>query len=257
METEKNPFSLIGKNIIITGASSGIGRYCALVCSKMGARVILFGRKADKLRETLEAMRDKDKHLLYPVDLNDFVLTEDCLRDAVEKTGGINGLINCAGVTSTYPFNMVKPERLDEMFKINVFASINLTRLVVKKAVVSEEGASIVFIGSVMGVVGENGKSAYSMTKGALIAGAKSLAIELAPKKIRVNSVSPGVVVTPMTENEIYYKNEDALNRIKSLHPLGLGQPEDVANACVYLLSDASRWVTGINLILDGGYTAW
>ena len=107
-----------------------------------------------------------------------------------------------------------------------------------------------------MGVVGENGKALYSMTKGALVATTRTLAIELAGKKIRVNSISPAVVETPMSKNAIYSRNEESLNKIKKLHPLGLGQPEDIANAAVFLLSDASRWITGTNLVVDGGYLA-
>jgi NAD(P)-dependent dehydrogenase (short-subunit alcohol dehydrogenase family) len=107
-----------------------------------------------------------------------------------------------------------------------------------------------------MGVAGENGKTLYSMTKGALIAAVKSMSIELAPRKIRVNCISPGVVETPMSKSAVYSKDEDSLNRTKSLHPLGIGHPEDVANACIFLLSDASKWITGTNLVIDGGYLA-
>ncbi len=107
-----------------------------------------------------------------------------------------------------------------------------------------------------MGMVGESGKTLYSLTKGALISGVRSMALELAPKKIRVNTVSPGVVETPMSSKAVYSQNEESLNRIKDLHPLGLGNSVDVANACIYLLSDAAKWVTGTNLIVDGGYTA-
>jgi NAD(P)-dependent dehydrogenase (short-subunit alcohol dehydrogenase family) len=151
---------------------------------------------------------------------------------------------------------MNKPEKMDEFFHANVHSAINLTRIVTKQSRKSEEGASVVFISSVMGIVGENGKSLYSMTKGALIAGARSLAIELAPRNIRVNCISPGVVESPMSKGAIYSRNEESLNKIRGMHPLGLGRPEDVANASVFLLSDASRWITGTNLIVDGGYLA-
>jgi NAD(P)-dependent dehydrogenase (short-subunit alcohol dehydrogenase family) len=109
---------------------------------------------------------------------------------------------------------------------------------------------------SVMGMVGEAGKTLYGMTRGALIAAAKSMALEFAPREVRVNSISPGVVETPLSQNSYYSKDEKLLEQVKNQHPLGLGKPGDVANACVYLLSDASRWVTGSNLTIDGGYTA-
>ena len=251
-----NPFSLTGKTIIVTGASSGIGRQSAKICSQLGARVVLLGRNKGRLEEALGDMGNKQKHLVYSVDLVEYASVECVVKEFVSITGKICGLINCAGISTTLPFNMVKPEKMDEFFRINVLAVINLTRVVTKKSNFSEDGGSIIFISSVMGEVGEVGKSIYSMTKGALIAGSKSLALELAPRKIRVNCISPGVVESPMSKGAIYSRNEEALNKIKNLHPLGLGQPEDVANACVYLLSDASKWVTGTNLIVDGGYLA-
>ena len=133
------------------------------------------------------------------------------------------------------PFHL---EKMEEFFRTNVSGALNLTKHAVKLAHFSEEGGSVIFISSVMGVAGENGKTLYSMTKGALIAAARSMAIELAPRKIRVNTVSPGVVESPMSKNAVYSKDEESLDRIKGLHPLGLGSPEDVANACLFLLSD-------------------
>jgi NAD(P)-dependent dehydrogenase (short-subunit alcohol dehydrogenase family) len=139
---------------------------------------------------------------------------------------------------------------------VNVYGAMNVTRLLTRRQNISPQGGSIIFISSIMGVAGENGKSLYSMTKGALIAGTRSLAIELAPRKIRVNCISPGVVETPMSNSAIYSQHAESLDKIRNLHPLGLGSPTDVANACTFLLSDASKWITGINLIIDGGYTA-
>jgi NAD(P)-dependent dehydrogenase (short-subunit alcohol dehydrogenase family) len=256
MKEDKDNFSLKGKNIIITGASSGIGRQCAVSCSKIGANVVLLGRDTKRLNMTLENMNFPAKHLMFSVDLTDYVRLQDVVNQIVAKTRTIHGLINSAGISTTLPFNLSNPEKMDEFFHSNVHSAINLTRLVTKYSKISADGASVVFISSVMGIVGENGKSLYSMTKGALIAVARSLAIELAPKSIRVNCISPGVVESPMSNNAIYSRNEESLSRIKELHPLGLGKPEDVANACIFLLSDASRWITGSNLIVDGGYTA-
>jgi NAD(P)-dependent dehydrogenase (short-subunit alcohol dehydrogenase family) len=251
-----NLFSLDGKTIVVTGASSGIGRQCAISCSQLEAIVVLIGRKEERLDETLKLMENKTRHLMYSVDLTQFELIEDIVKNIVLKLGKINGLINCAGISTTLPFNMVKPEIVEEFFNTNVQTAINITRILIKQSNFSEEGGSIVFLSSVMGEVGEVGKSIYSITKGALIAGSKSLALELAPRKIRVNCISPGIVETPMSKGAVYSRNEESLNKIKALHPLGLGQPEDIANACVYLLSDASRWITGTNLIVDGGYLA-
>jgi NAD(P)-dependent dehydrogenase (short-subunit alcohol dehydrogenase family) len=252
----KNPFSLAGKNILVTGASSGIGRQCAITCSHMGATVTIFGRDQNRLMETLSIMEDPERHSVVAVDLIEYEKVEDEVRKVVSKKGKIEGLINCAGISTTLPLNAVSPQKMERFFQTNVIGAINLTRLIIKSSHFSEAGGSIIFISSVMGVVGETGKTLYSMTKGALIAAVKSMAIELAARKIRINCISPGVVETPMSKNAVYSRNEESLNKIKSLHPLSLGQPEDVANACVFLLSDASRWITGTNLIVDGGYLA-
>jgi NAD(P)-dependent dehydrogenase (short-subunit alcohol dehydrogenase family) len=251
-----NPFSLEGKTILITGASSGIGRQCSISCSEMGATVILIGRNEDRLKETLQLMTEPEKHLLYRVDLTEFELIETAINEIVGKVGKIDGVVNSAGISTTLPVRMVTPKKMEEFFQPNVYGAINLTRLVTRKAFFSEKGGSIIFISSVMGIVGEVAKSLYSMTKGALISGSRSLALEFADRKIRVNCTSPGVVMTPMAQNAIYNRDEDSLNKVAALHPLGLGSPEDVANTCIFLLSDASKWITGTNVVVDGGYTA-
>jgi NAD(P)-dependent dehydrogenase (short-subunit alcohol dehydrogenase family) len=142
------------------------------------------------------------------------------------------------------------------MFRTNVFGAYNLTKEVCKPGCFSKNGGSIVFISSIMGHVGEVGKSLYSMTKGALISGVRSLACELAGKNIRVNSVSPGVVITPINQNLPHIANPEKRAALEQAHLLGLGRTEDIANACVFLLSDASRWITGTDLRVDGGFTA-
>lgn len=248
--------NLINKLIVITGASSGIGRECSVICSQIGASVALFGRDKGRLNETKSMMKDPDKHFVAAVDIIDYDKVEKEIRDVVNLKGKISGLVNCAGLSTTLPLNSIYPQKMEQYFKVNVIGAVNITRQIVKPIHFSEDGGSVIFISSIMGVVGEKGKTLYSMTKGALIAAVKSLAIELAQRKIRVNAVSPGVVDTPMSKNAVYSRNEESLDKIKCLHPLGLGQPEDVANTCVFLLSDSSRWITGTNLIVDGGYLA-
>lgn len=253
---DPKPFSLHDKWIAITGASSGIGQQCAITCSQLGARVILLARNEERLQETLQQMVSPENHLYFILDISQNESVES-IADQIKHQGlKINGIIHSAGISTTLPFKMVKPEKMEDFFRTNVIGAINLTRVLLRNELISEEGASIIFISSVMGFLGENGKALYGMTKGALIAASKSLAIELAPKNIRVNCISPGVVETPMSKNAIYSRNEESLNRIKNLHPLGLGKPLDVANSCAFLLSDAARWITGTNLIVDGGYSA-
>jgi len=255
MQPELNLFSLNGKVIVITGASSGIGRQCALTCNDLGAFVILTGRNKERLEETFSLLKYSDNALYYAVDLTDYENVPGLVDTIISRNLIINGIIHSAGISPTLPFKMITPEKLNIFFQTNVFAGINLTRLLFRSSLICDK-ASIVFIASVMGFLGENAKSLYGMTKGALIAAVKSLAVEYANRAIRVNAVSPGVVETPMSEKSAYSRNEEAFQRVKELHPLGIGKPQDVANACAYLLSDASRWVTGTNLVIDGGYSA-
>ena len=250
-----NPFTLENKTILVTGASSGIGRQCAIDCSKMGAKVVLLARNEARLKETLSLM-EGEGHLLVSQDLTDFEALPQLVKDIVGKVGPLDGALHCAGISNTEPLKLVGVERLEEFFRANVFGAIELTREICKLKNVNKDGASIVFFSSVMGVVGESCKSTYSLTKGALISGMRSLAVEYAKKKIRFNCVSPGVIETPINANQAYMKDPELRAQFEAKHLLGIGQCTDISNACIYLLSDASRWVTGQNLIVDGGYTA-
>lgn len=250
-----NPFSLEGKTIVVTGASSGIGRQCAISCSQMGASLLLIGRNEGRLNETLAQMVNIEKHCLMTVDLTDYSAVAFMLKEYVANKGSINGLVNCAGISATLPIKLGNTDKIQEIFDTNVFSAYNLTKELCKIGYFSKEGGSIIFLSSIMGCVGESGKSLYSMTKGALLSGARSLACELAKKNIRVNTVSPGAIVTPINENLPHMADPERRKLLEDKHLLGLGKTEDIANACIYLLSDAARWVTGTNLVIDGGYT--
>ena len=254
MDKQYDSFSLQGKTIVVTGASSGIGRQVAIVCAQKGAKVALIGRNLERLEET-KLQLEGEGHLTASFDLTDLEHQKELVADIVVKMGVIDGLVNCAGISTTFPFKLMTPDKMEEFFKTNVYATIELTRQVLNFKNVNKQGASIIFLASVMGCVGENSKSLYSLTKGALIAGCRSLAIEYAPKKIRVNVVSPGLIETAINRHQPYLANPEKRKQTEALYPLGLGETTDIANACVYLLSDASRWVTGQNLIVDGGYT--
>ena len=248
------PFSLKGKNILITGASSGIGRQCAISCSQMGAKVILLARNEERLKETLTLLEGED-HFFVVCDLTNFDYLPECVSGIVAKTGPINGVLHCAGISTTLPLKLMDVCKLEEFFRNNVFSAIQLTREVCKLKNISKDGGSIIFFSSVMGCVGESGKSLYSLTKGALISGMRSLACEYAKKRIRFNCISPGVIVTPINENQPYMQDPVKRQTEEDKHLLGFGSVSDVANACIYLLSDAARWITGQNLVVDGGYT--
>lgn len=249
-----NPFSLENKVILVTGASSGIGRQCAIDCSKMGAKVVLVARNQERLDET-RSMMDGDGHLVVAQDLTDFESLPNVVKNIVAEVGPLDGVLHCAGISNTEPLKLVGVERLEEFFKANVFGAILLTKEVCKLKNYNKEGTSIVFFSSVMGIVGESCKSSYSLTKGALISGMRSLAVEYSKKNIRVNCVSPGVIETPINANQNYMKDPELRAQFEAKHLLGIGQCSDISNACIYLLSGASRWVTGHNLVVDGGFT--
>src|SRR5699024_4031189 len=238
-----DPFSLNNKTILITGASSGIGRSCAIECSKAGATVLAFGRDEQRLKETLKDMETPGRSM--SVDLNNTEDLDEVMKSLGEEGMTIDGVIHSAGISTTLPLRMISPDKMRPLYETNVSAAIYLTKWVSRKKFVPDNGSSIVFLSSVMGSVGEAGKTIYSMTKGAVLAASRSMAVELATKDIRVNCISPGVVESPMSKNAVYSRNEEARSKIESLHPLGLGRPEDVAHAARYLLSEASRWVTG------------
>lgn len=247
---------LTDRTILITGASSGIGRQCAVTLSGQGARIALLGRDMDRLRETLSMMSNPDTHKVFT---HDFVASLDVkglVEQIVGETGKISGVVHSAGISTTLPLRALTQDKLELFNRVNVHGPMALTKAAVTPACVNPDGASVVFVTSVMSVVGEVGKSLYSMTKGALLGASRSLALELAPRKIRVNCLSPGVVESPMSAGAVYSQSEEALGKIRDKHPLGLGSVEDVANACLFLVSDEAKWITGANFVVDGGYTA-
>jgi NAD(P)-dependent dehydrogenase (short-subunit alcohol dehydrogenase family) len=248
-------FLLQNKNIVITGASSGIGRQCAITCSQMGANVIMIALEEDKLNETM-ALLQVGKNLSYVCDITKFEDIDSVISDAVSKNGKISGYIHSAGIEMTLPLNVLKPDNYAKTFAVNVISAFEISKRISHKKNCHEDGASFVFISSIMSDFGQAGKIAYCSSKGALVAGARAMALELTSKKIRVNCISPGMVRTEMSQKLLDSISEEAQNEIVKMHPLGIGQPSDVANGCVFLLSDASKWITGINLYIDGGYGA-
>lgn len=250
-----NPFSLENKVIIVTGASSGIGAQCAIDCSKMGAKVVLVARNEERLQHTLSQM-DGEGHLLLPFDLSVSDGLKEAIKGVVEKVGKINGVVNCAGISSVTPLKLVTDELLDQFFHTNVYSAINLSREVTRVGNFDKEGGcSIIFFASIMGICGDKCKTVYSATKGALISAARSMACELAKNKIRVNVVSPGAIETPINAKLPHMADPELRKELEEKHLLGLGECSDISNACIYLLSDASRWITGQNLVIDGGYS--
>lgn len=247
-------FMLKDKHIVITGASSGIGRETAILCSELGAKVTIVARNKERLESTLSSMKG-DQHLVVIFDVTTHERIAGCVSDFVASEGKIDGFVHSAGIRKTLPQRASKPEFLLNTLSVNLVAAFEFVRVLSKKAN-SNNSASFVLISSVMGVVGEVGLSSYCASKGALISGSKALALELAPRKQRINCISPAMVKTELLEREFNILSEKAISNTLSKHPLGFGSPADVANAAAFLLSDASEWITGTNLIVDGGYSA-
>lgn len=247
-----NPFTLEGKTILVTGASSGIGRQCAIDCSKMGAKVVAIGRNQERLDSAVAEMEGTG--VSYSYDLANLDGIKDLIATIVEAHGKLDGFIHAAGIEVTNPVKLSKPEEYESLFHVNCMSAFEIVKNLCGIKTFNK-GGSIVLISSISGVIARKGLSAYAASKGALMSAARVMALEIAPREIRVNTVSPGTILTPMMQKALdAMSEEDKKKRVEGF-PLGLGQTTDISNACIYLLSDASRWVTGQNLIIDGGYT--
>ena len=243
------PFSLEGKTILVTGATAGIGRQTAISISEMGARVVLTGRDESRLAETLAALRGGDHRALAA----DLVPQER--RDALaEKLPALDGIAHCAGVTLLHPFKFSDERRYREVYAINVEAPLFLTQRLFKHRKINN-GGSIVFIASLGAFIGARGHSIYAGSKAAIVGIMRVLAHELAGNGIRVNSVSPGMVKTEVVTGFAEQVSAEVVAADEARYPLGYGTPEDVAHTVGFFLAPASKWITGTNLIMDGGLT--
>lgn len=245
-----NPFSLAGKTILITGASSGIGQATAIECSKMGATIILCGRNVERLNETRNQLCG-DGHIIFDGDLSD----NSTIERLVSAVPVLDGVVLSAGKGLTLPFQFSTREQFDDIFDINFFSPVELLRLLVKKKKVAKQG-SVVFVVSIGGTRRFSvGNSIYGASKSALQAMVNFCAQELASKKIRVNSVNPGMVETPLIRRGTL--TEEQFQADMNLYPLKrYGRPEEIAYGIIYLLSDAAAWVTGQSIVIDGGVTS-
>lgn len=241
-----NKFSLIGKTILVTGASSGIGRGIAIACAEQGACVVLTGRNEARLKETLRMMCDVEKHCIFSADMTDATQRQVL----VERLPELNGLVQCAGVMNRVPCKSLGQEDIDSVFAPNVEAPMLLQAELLQERKI-KKGASIVYMASIAPRSAETGNALYSASKAAIIAYAKCLSLELAPRRIRVNCISPAMVWTNLALNGA---TKEELEQDQATYPLKrYGKPEDVANTAVYLLSDASSWMTGSNVEITGG----
>lgn len=244
-----------GKRILVTGAASGIGKSTALLLSKLGANLILADINMEGLKELQPNIKDAD--YLIQVDLSDSEQLIEKVESAVKEVGPIDGMALVAGMLYAVPLRFVKEDSWERIEKVNLYSTIELAKLYTKKGIRPVGmGGAIITVSSYCGQVGTAASVCYSATKAGLIGVTKALAVELAPKGIRVNSVSPGTVMTEMVKKDAYGSDEEYVRNLESLHPLGLGTPDDVANVIVFLLSDMAKWMTGAIVNVDGGYTA-
>ena len=245
-----NPFSLYNKTILVTGASSGIGKAIAITCSQMGARLIITGRNEIRLLETLNQLEGEKEHLVFFADMTN----EAELAALIEFIPKLDGIVSNAGIASPMVLQQMDEADINKILQINTLAPINLIRQILQNKKLNK-ASSIVFISSINGNnCSYIGSTIYASSKAALNGFAKSLALELAPREIRVNCINPGMIETELLQSSAI--DEVDLINDKQKYPLKrYGKPEEVAFATIYLLSDASKWVTGSSILIDGGYT--
>lgn len=247
--------NFLNKTFLITGAASGLGRATAVKLSECGANLVLLDLNETGLIETKKTCSEKSLITTLALDCTKF----DDLKDTLDKNidhGIVNGFVHCAGLPCISPLKALNYDTYLKVMQINTFSGLEIAKWFANKKNHSDDNPSVVFISSVYGLVGSAGNVAYAMSKGAVQSMTKALSIELASKHIRVNCVAPGFMHTKMEGNVSSYFDESHQEILNSLHPLGLGEAEDVANMIVFLLSDESRWTTGAIISVDGGFTA-
>ena len=248
------PLDMAMRTVLVTGASAGIGRDAAILLSELGARVILVGRNRTRLDAAASQLAGSG-HCVESFDLNQLDEISGWMKRLVEKNGELHGVVHCAGVQQTMPLRATSIRSAEDLMRVNVLAALMLAKGLRQKGVRAPV-ASLVLVASVMGLVGAPGRAVYCASKGAIIAMTRALALELAGEKIRVNCVAPAFVKTEMLEELKSLTGAEQMAAVEARHPLGFGEPRDVSHSIAFLLSPASRWITGSTLTVDGGYTA-
>lgn len=244
--------SLSGQRHLVTGASSGIGLATARLLSACGAAVTVAGRDEARLAAALDTLSGSG-HLASAHDFRDADETAAWAKSLSDAGGPFHGIFHAAGVELIRPVRMTKQAQIDELMRSACYAAFGLARAASQKGGLVDGGA-LLFMSSVAGSSGQTGMTAYSAAKAAVDGMVRSLACELAPRRIRVNSLAAGAVRTPMHERLMHGATEQALSQYEASHPLGFGEPEDVAQAAVFLLGPGARWITGTTMAVDGGY---
>ncbi len=252
-----NPLDLSGKLILVTGASSGIGRATAVSISKLGAHAIISGRREKELDQTLDLMENRSVHQVSVFDLTRLDDIVPWVKDLCVKAGAkLSGIVHSAGISNTEPFGVLSKSTLDRTFVPNLYSALLLVKAAASKQVLDERGCSVVLLSSVAALVGQPGLATYGASKAALHAVCRAAAKELAPKRIRVNCIAPGYVDTPMFTSSMEYLPDHSVQALIAQHHLGLIQPDEVGVAAAYLLSDAAAKITGTTLVIDSGFSS-
>lgn len=244
----------VDSRVVVTGASSGLGLSVALLLNSLGVDVIAIARSASKLESARLIANNPDNFHLYPFDLNQVEEIPGAIKSIVSNFGKLSGLVHSAGIGGVMPLKSLDISLAKDMFQINYFSALMLAKAVSDKRNYSFP-PSMVFLSSISAISGNAGISNYSASKGAIISMVKSLAVELSRQNIRVNAVSPGFIVTEIVKSSPDVYNDDFFKKIKDEYPLGEGRPSDVACAIAFLISNCSRWITGQNIVIDGGRT--
>ncbi|MFZ5988181.1 MAG: SDR family NAD(P)-dependent oxidoreductase [Bacillota bacterium] len=250
-----NPMDLSNKNIMVTGASSGIGKGIAIFLSKLGANVIMVARSEERLKEVFNEL-EPGNHSYHLMDLNNLEGIEGLIENVCRDGRKLNGLVHSAGISLTTPLQHLKLRDLENIMSVNFFSFVELVKHFSKRKY-NDNGGSIVAISSISSKVGARGLTAYCASKGALESAVRSMALDLAPKKIRVNAIAPSLIETQIYEGLKGLVNNNQFEAdLKKRQILGVGKPDDVAYSTAFLLSDASNFITGTSMIVDGGYLA-
>jgi 3-oxoacyl-[acyl-carrier protein] reductase len=247
---------LLNHRILVTGASadSAIGFGICHELAIQGAQLVLLGRRTAMLEQTRNAIANPERHSIVVTDLKEIDGITKCVKE-ISMGGSLKGLVHSASFQGYSPLSLVTAKQFDEYFHLNVAAPLMLAKGLRQKGVCSN-GASIVLIGSVAGLRGQKARSLYAASKAALVSLTQSLALELADKSIRVNCIAPAVVLGAKANEQFKLLAESQRRLLLNAHPMGLGQPVDIAKATAFLLSSESSWVTGVTLPVDGGYLA-
>jgi NAD(P)-dependent dehydrogenase (short-subunit alcohol dehydrogenase family) len=249
-----NPLDLSGKLVLITGASAGIGRSTAELLANLGARVIINGRNESALEETLAILHGED-HIMAPFDMVKIDELANWVKSLAQKYGAIDGLVHCAGVQKNQAIRSFDQNTFDEIMHVNLASAMALAKGFRFKSDKNKSKA-IVFVASIGGFIGQPGNTIYGASKAGLMSLTRGLAMELLRDNIRVNCVAPALVETEMASRTRSSMNTEQFQHIVDQHPMGLGQPEDIAHPIAFLLSDGARWINAVTLPVEGGYLA-